>query len=54
MKTKHPTPQQKRELMSLAECDPRTVTRWLNNPESMKPTTRARLDRAWAKIGKRS
>jgi len=35
--------------MARAECDSRTVTRWLNGL-AMKPTTKERLDRAWKEV----
>lgn len=39
------TPQQKRELIAEAECNPRTLNRWLMG-KPMKPPTKERLDEA--------
>lgn len=49
--TKKLTPQQRRELAAEAECDDRTVKRWLEGLP-MRPTTKTRLDRAWSQLKK--
>lgn len=46
------TPQQKRELMAAAQCNPRTVERWIQGL-AMKATTKERLDGAWRSIKKK-
>lgn len=43
------TPQQKREIMTEAQCDVKTLRNWITKG-TMKPTTRARLDAAWRKV----
>jgi hypothetical protein len=43
-------PQQKRELLASAQCDQRTLTRWLRGLP-MKPTTKQRLDDAAHALG---
>jgi hypothetical protein len=44
------TPQQKRELIAEAECNPRTLNRWLTG-KPMKPPTKERLDDAARALG---
>jgi hypothetical protein len=44
------TPQQKRELIAEAECNPRTLDRWLMG-RPMKPPTKERLDNAARALG---
>ena len=43
------TPQQRRELVALAQCTDKTLARWLNKLP-MKPTTKARIDAAWKQV----
>lgn len=43
------TPQERREVLALAECSPNTLDRWLRELP-MKPTVKARIDRAWKKV----
>lgn len=44
------TPQQKRELLAKAQCDPHTLTSWLTG-RPMRPTTKARVDAAAKELG---
>lgn len=44
------TPQQKREMLAAAECNERTLRKWLTG-RPMTPTTKERLDRAARSLG---
>lgn len=44
------TPQQKRELLAEADCNPRTLTRWLLG-QPMKAPSKERLDDAARALG---
>lgn len=44
------TPQQKREMLAAAECNERTLGKWLRG-QAMQPTTKDRLDRAARTLG---
>lgn len=49
MAAKKLTPQERREVLALAECSPNTLTRWLRGLP-MKQTVKERIDRAWKKV----
>lgn len=44
------TPQQKREMIAAAECNPRTLTRWLMG-RPMRAPVKERLDDAARSLG---
>ncbi len=43
------TPQQRREVMALAQVSDKTLKRWLDKLP-MKPSTKARVDAAWKQV----